>query len=86
MKYIYDEEASDGHKRLVFALGHQEAIIIYELLLNAKRYMPKTPETQFDRARINNMQSELVSLMKKLTKLDYTENDSKKLPPDSMAS
>ena len=74
MKYDYTEESPAGKKRLVFKLGDQEAIIIFELLQKAKHYMPRTPETRFDNARINDMYSTLQPLIEKLKKLDYSEN------------
>lgn len=84
MRYIEDEIAGDGDKRLVFALGKQEAIIIYSLLQKARIYMPKTPETRYDHARINNMCQELHPLVKKLSRLDYTENEMVPIDPSGM--
>lgn len=77
MRYLYKEQSGNHKTLLTFALGHQEALIIYALLGKAKKYMPKTFETQFDQARINAMYNTLQPLMKELRKLDYTENEAK---------
>ncbi len=79
MKYLYNEESPAEKKRLVFALGEQEALLIFGMLENAVKYTPKTFETQFDVARIHDMYYCLRPLAIKLNKLDYTENKPKKI-------
>lgn len=86
MRYLYDQVAGNGKPRLVFALGEQEAIIIFGLLEKANKYMPKTPETQFDHARIKNMYEELRPLAKEINRTDfrYHENEPRPVKPGSL--
>lgn len=89
MKYVYNEPHSDNSKgeRMVFALGKQEAILIYGLVVKAIMYMPKTPETMYDLARLRNMQQELHPLVKKLSNNDrrYVENPHEDISADALA-
>lgn len=80
MKYLYEEKSSSGKPYLTFALGHQEALILFGLLSKAKQYIPKTFETQFDCARIGAMIGTLVPLVPRLNRLDYTEAGTNRQP------
>lgn len=55
MKFIKEELSGSQHPRYMFALGKNEAIILYRALWNAWRWTPKTIETETTIARIKGM-------------------------------